>query len=65
MSKLFATETAKKIALRGIDLLGAEGGTLTYALQRYLRDSLVLTIGGGTSQIQKNIIAKQLNLQSA
>jgi alkylation response protein AidB-like acyl-CoA dehydrogenase len=65
MSKYFATETAKKIALRGIDLLGAEGGLLTHALQRYLRDSLVLTIGGGTSQIQKNIIAKQLDLQSA
>ncbi len=62
MSKYFTTETAKKICLRGIDLLGSEGGTLAYNLQRYLRDVLVLTIGGGTSQIQKNIIAKQIGL---
>ncbi|HEY9151940.1 MAG TPA: acyl-CoA dehydrogenase family protein [Anaerolineales bacterium] len=65
MSKYFTTETAKKIALRGIDLLGNEGGTLAFNLQRYLRDVLVLTIGGGTSQIQKNIIAKQLGLAVA
>ena len=64
MSKYFTTETAKKIALRGIDLLGSEGGTLAYNLQRYLRDVLVLTIGGGTSQIQKNIIAKQIGLDA-
>jgi alkylation response protein AidB-like acyl-CoA dehydrogenase len=62
MSKYFTTETAKKIALTGIDLLGVEGGTFAYDLQRYLRDVLVLTIGGGTTQIQKNIIAKQMGL---
>jgi alkylation response protein AidB-like acyl-CoA dehydrogenase len=62
MSKYFTTETAKKIALTGIDLLGVEGGSFAYDLQRYLRDVLVLTIGGGTTQIQKNIIAKQMGL---
>ena len=62
MSKYFTTETAKKIALTGIDLLGVEGGTFAYDLQRYLRDVLVLSIGGGTTQIQKNIIAKQMGL---
>ncbi len=62
MAKYFTTETAKKIALTGIDLLGVEGGTFAYDLQRYLRDVLVLTIGGGTTQIQKNIIAKQMGL---
>jgi alkylation response protein AidB-like acyl-CoA dehydrogenase len=62
MAKYFTTETAKKIALRGIELMGSDGGTLTYNLQRYLRDVLVLTIGGGTSQIQKNIISKEIGL---
>ncbi len=62
MSKLYCTETAKGIALRGLELLGAAGGTFEFDLQRYLRDVLVLTIGGGTSQIQKNIIAKTLGL---
>jgi alkylation response protein AidB-like acyl-CoA dehydrogenase len=64
MSKYFTTETAKKICLRGVDLLGSEGGTLAYNIHRYLRDVLVLTIGGGTSQIQKNIIAKQMGLDT-
>ena len=65
MSKYLTTETAKRIAMRGIDLLGGDGATLAYNLQRYLRDVLVLTIGGGTSQIQKNIIARQMGLGSA
>lgn len=62
MSKYFASETARKIALRGIDILGAEGGSTQYDVQRYLRDVLVLCIGGGTTQIQKNIIAKVMAL---
>lgn len=62
MSKYFATETAKKIALRGIDILGRDGATHEYDVQRYLRDVLVLCIGGGTTQIQKNIIAKTMGM---
>ena len=62
MSKYFSTETAKKLALRGIDLLGQDGATFEYDLQRYLRDVLVLCIGGGTTQIQKNIVAKTMGL---
>ncbi len=63
MAKYFASETAKNIALRGINILGKEGGTFVFNLQRYLRDVLVLCIGGGTTQIQKNIIAKALGLE--
>ncbi|MGB8647632.1 MAG: acyl-CoA dehydrogenase family protein [Anaerolineae bacterium] len=63
MSKYFATETARKLALRGIDLLGRDGGTYEHQIQRYLRDVLVLCIGGGTTQIQKNIIAKTMGLE--
>jgi len=33
-----------------------------YPLSRYLRDALVYTIGEGTSEIQRNIIAKQIGL---
>ena len=62
MAKYFATETARKIALRGIDLLGQDGATLQFDMQRHLRDVLVLCIGGGTTQIQKNIIAKTMGL---
>jgi acyl-CoA dehydrogenase len=62
MAKYLATETAKKLALRGVDLMGPDGATYEFDLQRYLRDVLVLCIGGGTTQIQKNIIAKTMGL---
>ncbi|MFH1137603.1 MAG: acyl-CoA dehydrogenase family protein [Pseudomonadota bacterium] len=62
MSKYFCAETGKKIALHGVQLLGGYGYNMEYDAQRYLRDVLVLSIGGGTTEIQKNIIAKLLGL---
>jgi alkylation response protein AidB-like acyl-CoA dehydrogenase len=62
MAKYFATETAKKVALQGMQILGGYGYMMEVDMQRYLRDVVVLTIGGGTTEIQKNIIAKTLGL---
>ena len=62
MAKFYASEVAKKVALQGVQILGGYGYTMEYDAQRYLRDVLILSIGGGTSQIQKNIIGKQLGL---
>jgi alkylation response protein AidB-like acyl-CoA dehydrogenase len=62
MSKYFCAEVAKKICLQGVQILGGYGFTMEYDAQRFLRDVLVLSIGGGTTQIQKNIIGKQLGL---
>lgn len=63
MAKLYATEIAKKVSLAGVQLHGGYGYTMEYDIQRYARDSLVMTIGGGTSEIQRNLIAKSLGLQ--
>ncbi|MEI9476899.1 MAG: acyl-CoA dehydrogenase family protein [Deltaproteobacteria bacterium] len=62
MSKFYCAEVAKKIALQGVQILGGYGYTMEYDAQRFLRDVLILSIGGGTTEIQKNIIAKQLGL---
>ncbi len=62
MSKYYCSEVAKRVALQGVQILGGYGYTMEYDAQRYLRDVLVLSIGGGTSQIQKNIIGRQLGL---
>jgi alkylation response protein AidB-like acyl-CoA dehydrogenase len=62
MSKFYCSEVAKRAALQGVQILGGYGYTMEYDAQRYLRDVLILSIGGGTSQIQKNIIGKQLGL---
>ncbi len=62
MAKYYCSEVAKRAALQGVQILGGYGYTMEYDAQRYLRDVLILSIGGGTSQIQKNIIGKQLGL---
>ncbi len=62
MAKYYATETAKKVSLQSMQILGGYGYTMEYDIQRYVRDSLVLPIGGGTTQIMKNIIAGRLGL---
>ncbi len=62
MSKYFCADTGKKIALMGMEIMGAEGYTMASSVQQFFRDIPILAIGGGTSQIQKNVIAKTLGL---
>jgi isovaleryl-CoA dehydrogenase len=62
MAKLAATELAKKVALEGVQMMGGYGYATEYPMERYLRSAVVTTIYGGTSEIQKNIIAKTLGL---
>ncbi len=60
--KLFASETAVKTAREAIQIHGGYGIMSEYPVFRYLRDALVYTIGEGTSEIQRNIIAKEIGL---
>jgi isovaleryl-CoA dehydrogenase len=62
MAKLAATELAKRCALDGMQIMGGYGYATEYPMERYLRSAVVGTIYGGTSEIQKNIIAKTLGL---
>jgi alkylation response protein AidB-like acyl-CoA dehydrogenase len=62
MAKLKATEVAKKTALEGMQMMGGYGYATEYPMERHLRAAVVTTIYGGTSEIQKNIIAKTLGL---
>jgi alkylation response protein AidB-like acyl-CoA dehydrogenase len=62
MAKLAATELAKRCALEGVQIMGGYGYATEYPMERYLRSAVVTTIYGGTSEIQKNIIAKTLGL---
>jgi alkylation response protein AidB-like acyl-CoA dehydrogenase len=62
MAKLAATELAKRATLEGVQIMGGYGYATEYPMQRYLRAALVTTIYGGTSEIQKNIIARTLGL---
>jgi alkylation response protein AidB-like acyl-CoA dehydrogenase len=62
MAKLAATELAKRCALEGMQVMGGYGYATEYPMERYLRTAVVTTVYGGTSEIQKNIIAKTLGL---
>lgn len=62
MAKLACTELAKKCALEGMQSMGGYGYATEYPMEAYLRAAVVTTIFGGTSEIQKNIIAKTLGL---
>jgi isovaleryl-CoA dehydrogenase len=62
MVKLFVTETAKRVTLEGMQLMGGYGYSSEYDMERLVRQALVTTIYGGTSEIQRNIIAKTLGL---
>ncbi len=62
MAKVFTTETATQVTLDGIQMLGGYGYSMEYDMQRYLRRALVGTIGGGTSQVLRNVIARQLGM---
>ena len=60
MAKLFASETAAKVCDQAARVLASYGYAMEYPVQRYLRDVRFTLIGGGTSEILKLIIAKEL-----
>ena len=62
MAKLAATELAKRCTLEGVQIMGGYGYASEYPMERYLRAAVVTTIYGGTSEIQRNIVAKTLGL---
>jgi len=62
MAKLFASEMAMRATVKGIQILGGYGYTREYPLERYYRDIKLCTIGEGTSEVQRMVIARQLGL---
>jgi len=62
MVKLFVTETAQRVALEGMQMMGGYGYSSEYDMERLVRATLVSTIYGGTSEIQRGIVAKTLGL---
>ncbi len=62
MAKLKVTEVAKKVALEGMQMMGGYGYATEYDMEGHVRRTLVSTIYGGTSEIQREIIAKTYGL---
>ena len=62
MAKLKATEVAKKTALEGMQMMGGYGYASEYDMERHVRTTLVMSIYGGTNEIQREIVAKTYGL---
>ena len=62
-AKLFCSEAYIRLANMGMQILGAYGYTLEYEMQQHFRDARSTTIGAGSSQMQRNIIAGLMGLK--
>ncbi|MFC4055551.1 acyl-CoA dehydrogenase family protein [Actinomadura syzygii] len=60
MAKLFASETAMKIALDAVRIHGGYGYSTEFDVERYFRDAPLMIVGEGTNEIQRNVITRQL-----
>jgi alkylation response protein AidB-like acyl-CoA dehydrogenase len=60
MAKLYASEIAVKVSEEAIQIHGGYGYTKDYPPEKYWRDSKLCTIGEGTSEVQRLVIARQL-----
>ncbi|WP_372411262.1 acyl-CoA dehydrogenase family protein [Streptomyces luteireticuli] len=61
MSKLFAGETARDVTARAMQILGGNGYTREYPVERMHRDAAIYTIFEGTSEIQRLVIARAVS----
>jgi alkylation response protein AidB-like acyl-CoA dehydrogenase len=60
MAKLFASETAVRVSNEAVQIHGGYGFTKDYPVEKFFRDAKLCTIGEGTSEIQRLVIARQL-----
>ncbi|MFE0105543.1 acyl-CoA dehydrogenase family protein [Streptomyces sp. NPDC059009] len=60
MAKLFASETAMRVALDAVRIHGGYGYSTEFDVERYFRDAPLMIVGEGTNEIQRSLIARQL-----
>lgn len=63
IAKLFASEAYVRMANCAMQILGAYGYSMEFDMQRHFRDARSVTIGAGTSQMQRNLIAARMGLK--
>jgi alkylation response protein AidB-like acyl-CoA dehydrogenase len=60
MAKVFGSEAGTRCANRGMQILGGYSYMVEYGMERYWRETKLYEIAGGTNQIMRNLIAKNL-----
>jgi butyryl-CoA dehydrogenase len=65
MAKLYASELCMRTTTRAVQLMGANGYTSEYPVERMMRDAKICEIGEGTSEVQRMVIARNLFREAA
>lgn len=65
MAKLFATEMAERVTRNALQIHGGYGYSREYPVERLYRDARLMTIGEGTSEIQRLVIAREILAKAA
>ena len=65
MAKLFCSELAMRATIKAIQIHGGYGYTKEYPVERMMRDAKICEIGEGTNEIQRLVIARQLQKELA
>lgn len=60
IAKFFCADAYLKIATEGLQIMGANGYSMEYAMQRHFRESKLFQIFGGTNEIQRIIVSRDL-----
>jgi alkylation response protein AidB-like acyl-CoA dehydrogenase len=63
MAKLFSSETLQNVSRMGMQILGGYGTLPEFDMERHFREGMQATIGGGTSQMQRNIISHEMRIR--
>jgi alkylation response protein AidB-like acyl-CoA dehydrogenase len=63
MAKLFGSETYARLSNQGMQIMGGYGYSLEYDMQRHFRDSRIITVSAGSSQMQRTVISRAMGLQ--
>jgi alkylation response protein AidB-like acyl-CoA dehydrogenase len=59
MAKYYSSEVAVKVATDAVQIFGGYGYTKDFPVEKFYRDSKLCTIGEGTSEVQKIVIARE------
>jgi alkylation response protein AidB-like acyl-CoA dehydrogenase len=60
IAKYYASEMCVKVSTEAVQIFGGYGYTKDFPVEKFYRDSKLCTIGEGTSEIQKLVIAREL-----
>jgi acyl-CoA dehydrogenase len=65
MTKAYCTEMSNRVAYEALQIFGGYGYAMESDAQLLMRDARIMTIGGGSSEIMRNLIARELGLPSS